>query len=153
MKVAIIPALLALLMSPTSPARDKPDLGWLAGHWCADDGETSTEEHWLPERGGLMLGLGRSITKNATEFEFLRIELSGDETRYVAQPGGGAPTAFELVDADVGMATFTNPQHDFPKRVRYVRTGNTLQARVDDGSTDGKALEFKWQRCAGAHKE
>jgi len=103
MKVTIIPALLVLLVSPTLPARDKPDLGWLAGHWCADDGGTSTEEHWLPERGGIMLGLGRSITKKATEFEFLRIEFSDNGTRYVAQPGGGAPTAFELVDADAGM--------------------------------------------------
>jgi hypothetical protein len=151
MRVAIIPALLGLLLSPMVPAHAQPDLGWLVGHWCAEDADKSSEEHWLPLRGGLMLGLGRSVAKESTHFEFLRIEFSGTTARYVAQPDGAPPTIFQLVDSDPGTVTFTNPQHDFPKRIRYTRTGETLSARVDDGTNEGTALEFKWHRCTKAH--
>ncbi|MGH8178831.1 MAG: DUF6265 family protein [Steroidobacter sp.] len=136
-----------VLFSVTAMGDDKPDLDWLAGAWCGGEHGVSIEEHWLPERGGLMLGVSRTVSTRRTDFEFLRIEFTSAGARYVAQPGGKPPTRFELVHSAPNEATFANPQHDFPKRVRYVRNGDSLTARVDGGSDDSDAEEYKWRRC------
>ena len=142
-------ALLALSLVFASVAHgERPDLSWLAGAWCGEQGAKSTEEHWLPERGGLMLGLNRTVAPGKTSFEFMRIEFTSNSARFVGQPGGAPPVAFELISAAANRVTFANPQHDFPKRVQYARSGDSLTARVDDGRDDGAAEEFKWTRCA-----
>ena len=71
---------------------------WIAGSWrLASDG-TVTEEHWLPNAGGVMLGLGRTMKDGRTVFfEYLRIARRGGEWAYVAQPAGNPPTVFAAV--------------------------------------------------------
>ena len=129
---------------------EPPDLSWLAGAWCNNDGKRSVEEHWLTERGGLMLGMNRTVTARGAAFEFLRIELKPDAVRYIAQPGGAPPVAFTLATAAPQRAAFANPAHDFPRRVQYWRVGDVLHARVDDGTDTGAAEEFTWKRCTPA---
>jgi hypothetical protein len=142
---------LSLLLACTSAVADEgPDLAWLAGAWCSHDSDQTIEEHWLAERGGLMLGVNRTVTPKGASFEFLRIELAGKAARFVAQPGGAPPTRFDLVSAAPNAVTFANPQHDFPKRIRYARDGEYLTARVDNGRDDANALEFRWSRCKQA---
>lgn len=139
--------LIFALVFASAGAAERPDLNWLAGHWCNTSGERSIEEHWLAERGGLMLGVNRTVTRNKASFEFIRIEIDASGARYTAQPGGAPPTTFTLVSATANSAIFTNPQHDFPKRVQYRREGDTLNARVDDGTDGGNKEEFSWRRC------
>ena len=136
-----------ILMGAQVGAAEKPGLDWLAGYWCAQSGERSSEEYWLPARGGLMLGVNRSVTPKGAAFEFLRIEISEDATRYVAQPGGAPPTAFELVSVSLNQVTFANPAHDYPKRIHYAREGDRLTARTDAGAGDPKPQVFRWARC------
>ena len=51
---------------PTEP------LDWMAGYWCTDSGGTSVEEVWLPPRGDVLVGLGRTHAADRTVgFEFL----------------------------------------------------------------------------------
>jgi Domain of unknown function (DUF6265) len=141
-------SVLSLMIACTSVTADEhPDLIWLAGAWCSQDSDQSIEEHWLTERGGLMLGVNRTVTARGASFEFLRIEFTGKAARFVAQPGGAPPTRFDLVSAAPNSVTFANPQHDFPKRIRYARDGEFLTARVDNGHDDANAQEFKWSRC------
>jgi hypothetical protein len=140
--------LLALIAISSAASAERPDLSWLSGYWCTRGDGTSSEEYWLPERGGLMLGLNRSVGKKRTNFEFMRIEIAADGARFIGQPSGVPPTIFTMISASGSKASFANPQHDFPKRVHYARSGDTLTARVDDGSDSGKALEFKWELCA-----
>ena len=136
----------ALAISP-SLAKAPVDLDWLAGSWCAGEQPYTTEEHWLPRRGGLMLGISRTITKRGTEFEFVRIEFDDTGARYIAQPNGGAATVFTLVASAANTATFVNPEHDFPKRIRYERDGDSLVATIDDGRDETSARDFRWKRC------
>jgi hypothetical protein len=136
-----------LLATGAAHSLETPDLRWLAGAWCHDEPGRSIEEHWLPERGGLMLGVNRTITPRGPSFEFLRIEVKPDAVRFIAQPGGGPPVAFTLVSAGRQSVVFASPAHDFPKRVQYSRTGDALRARVDDGTAAGAAEEFTWKRC------
>jgi hypothetical protein len=126
---------------------------WLAGHWCMAHGDELVEEYWLPPRGGMMLGLGRTLASGeARAFEFLRIELRDGWPTFVAQPNGVPPTPFRLTASGPGWARFENPEHDFPKRVEYRRTGQGLHAQIAGPGTDGRerVIPFDYRPCAGS---
>ena len=146
MKVMMAMAAAAVLAA-ASPAAKVGDLAWMAGQWSREEGERWTEESWTLPRGGVMLGHSRSGRGDALrEFEFLRIAAGADGVpAYIAQPGGGAPVAFGLVRHDTTSATFENAAHDYPQRIAYVRSGDTLTATISalDGS---KATSWTFRR-------
>lgn len=116
------------------------DLAWMTGHWSSGN----VEEIWLAPKADLMLGMSRTIRKNGTAaFEFIRIAKTDDGIAYIAQPGGRPPTSFKLVEVTATRAVFTNPEHDFPKRIVYELREGKLCARTDDGK-DGP--EWCWGR-------
>ena len=119
-------------------------LAWLAGHWTRAANGVSNEELWLPADAGIMLGLSRSVSADATlSYEQLRIEERADGVYYIATPAGLEPTEFRLVESDVRRAVFQNPQHDFPQRIFYRRDGNTLHAAID-GKRNGRPAAANW---------
>lgn len=126
------------------------DLGWLSGHWCGgDDGET-IEESWLPPRGGYTLGVSRTMRgEKRTAFEFLRIEPVDGVPTYVAQPGGQAPTRFKRSAGGEQWVRFENPEHDFPQRIEYRRSGDQLVASISGPGDGGKemTIPFELRRC------
>lgn len=146
MKAFLAMAAAAMLVA-ASPAATVDDLGWLAGQWTSETGERWTEESWTAPRGGLMLGHSRSGRGDALRaFEFLRIAAGPDGgLAYLAQPQGRAPVAFRMVRHDGASATFENAAHDYPQRIAYVRTGDTLTATISaiDGS---KARSWTYRR-------
>lgn len=121
------------------------DVAWLAGHWLSDvDGET-VEEAWLSPRGGVMLGVNRTVKSGRpTQFEFLRIAQEDGKVVYYASPGGRMPVAFTLVEQDEHTAHFSNPEHDFPKDIWYERSEDKLKAKVT-GEIDGRKVELSWE--------
>lgn len=131
--------------------RDEPklaDLAWLAGHWTVELGPTTIEEVWLAPAGGFLLGMNRTAAKSGPgQFEYLRIEQRKDGIVYVASPGGRPPTDFPLVDCGKDFVLFANPEHDFPKEIRYELTPEGLHARVS-GDAGGKeqAQEWTWKK-------
>lgn len=137
------------------------ELGWLAGGWeTSNAAERWTDEHWSAPAGGAMLGMSRTVKAGAlAEFEYLRIVQKGDDLVYIAHPGGRAPgTEFKMTSLTEGAAgyrrvMFENPDHDFPKRILYVRRADgTLVATVDAGE-DTKAVTYEYRRmAAGASK-
>jgi hypothetical protein len=121
------------------------DLGWLAGCWTGQSGQTAYEEHWMAPGGGMLLGVSRTVAGDrAVSHEFLSIETRDGRLAYVARPSNQAETAFPLVRATsskpvsgtVFEVAFENLQHDFPQRIIYRRNGTALHARVESG--DGK---------------
>jgi hypothetical protein len=135
--------------APALAAADLADLAWLAGHWRTEKGKSVSEELWLPPRAGIMLALNRTTAgETKRSFEYLRIEQRGDRVVYVASPGGRGTTDFQLtaIDEEARSATFENPQHDFPKKITYVRSGDALKAIVA-GDGDQK-FELNWELAA-----
>lgn len=122
---------LAFAMQTAEPATDAaPDFTWLTGHWVRRDDFRYVEEIWTEADGGLMTGMNRSVLLgDRTSFEFMRIEFT-DRPVYIAQPSGGEPVRFELVDHGDQYAYFANPDHDFPTDIVYAREGDTLTARI-----------------------
>jgi len=137
---------LALMAAAPSAAR-VDDLAWLAGDWVQDADGRWTEESWTLPRGGVMLGHSRSGRgEELREFEFIRLQAGADGVlAYLAQPQGRAPVAFPLAQHDAASATFENAAHDYPQRIAYARSGDTLTATISkiDGS---KARSWTYRR-------
>lgn len=142
----LLAGLSALLLAAASPAK-VDDLAWMAGSWVQEGDGRWTEEYWTLPRGGVMLGASRSGRDGTLrELEFLRVQSVADGAiTYIAQPGGGAPVVFPLVQHDAMSATFENPAHDYPQRIRYARNGDVMTATISaiDGS---KAMSWVYTR-------
>ncbi len=141
-----VPGLVALLALPVGlqgqevndrahRAHGVTDVRWLAGCWEMSVSGLTTEEHWMSPRGGLMLGLNRTIRSGRRpSYEFLILRESGSGLMLEAHPSGQKPTEFAATQVTPESATFENPEHDFPKRIRYAQRGqDSLVARVDGG--------------------
>jgi hypothetical protein len=66
---------------------------------------------------------------------------------YSAMPNGRAPaTDFMLTAIDGTGATFENPAHDFPKKIRYaLQSDGTLQATIS-GAPGQRTLTYTFSR-------
>ena len=132
---------------PAAAAHTIDELAWIAGDWELEGGGSTTEERWIEPRGGAMFGVSRTVAGGKLVFfEFLRIETRKDELYYVAQPGGGKPTPFKLVEVKDGRAVFENKEHDFPKRILYSKTKDGIDARIEgDGTEKEKPQDFHFK--------
>lgn len=154
----ILSILCALTLAPTGQAESQTpstveSLAWMSGCW----GETAptsssspsrqTLECWTDPRGGLLLGLHRDIGRR-TSFEYLRIEDRENGPVYLASPGGREPTAFRLTDGSETSAVFSNPDHDFPKRIVYRLQADGRLYVTAEGDIGGETrkLEWTWSR-------
>src|SRR5687767_10746725 len=141
--------MLALTIKASTQTPTLADISWMAGDWqTAPGGKRQVDEHWTQVAGASMLGMSRTVAGDKTvEFEYLRIEQRADGIYYVAHPKARCPgTDFKLTRASATEAVFENPQHDFPKRIIYRKTGDDgLTATVDAGE-GSKAMSFVFQR-------
>lgn len=127
------------------------DLAFIAGSWETAGGKTIMDETWSHPSGGAMLGTGRVVSGGKMRFfEFLRIETRASQLVYVAQPGGGPGTVFQLTKLEKGHAVFENEKHDFPKRIIYrLDDEGKLTTRIEgDGTEKEKPQEFHFERRA-----
>lgn len=116
------------------------DVAWIAGTWVSADGARTVEEHWTTPAGGAMLAVSRTIVDGRlTEFEFLRIVERDGRLVYVAQPNGRPSTEFAMTGLESASVTFENPEHDFPKMIRYVaRADGSLVASIAGAAGKGE---------------
>ena len=147
LKLCIATLLLLTVFTPQTATI--ADLAWIAGDWqTAPGGRRQIEEHWTAVAGGTMMGMSRTVAGDKTvEFEYLRIEQRADGIYYVAHPKARCPaTDFKLTKSSATEAVFENPQHDFPKRIIYRKTGaDSLTASIDGGEGT-KAMLFSFTR-------
>jgi Domain of unknown function (DUF6265) len=146
LKLTFITIFLVANLSPQSPKI--ADLAWIAGDWQMGGSLVGIEEHWTTVAGGSIMGMSRTVAGDKTvEFEYLRIEQRADGVYYVAHPKGRCPgTDFKLTKASATEAVFENPQHDFPKRITYRKSGHDLLTATIDGGDGTKATSFEFQR-------
>lgn len=145
----VAPALLALACAvPTVAHADAVGLDWLAGHWCGMQDGASIEEFWF-DRGGQLLNLSTSVRDGALEsFEYARIEDRAGGLVFLAQPGGGDPVEFALVDSDERRLVFANPGHDFPQSISYWRDDAGLHAEIAGPGENGEQrIGFDYAAC------
>ena len=126
-------------------------LDWLAGHWCSSENGQQVDEVWLPEAGGALLGMSRTVQGDSTRsFEFMRISLDATGASFHVQPNGAPVTVFAESERGKQRIRFDNPAHDFPNRIEYWREGELLKAYISGPGRDGKEMKipFEYRRCA-----
>jgi Domain of unknown function (DUF6265) len=142
--------------SAGAPATPLTPLGWLAGCWegrtTAGGRTTVSSEQWMPEAGGVLLGMGRTLRDGRlVSFESVRIVLDSDGQTpvYIAHPSGQKETRFALKGGEGGRFVFENLAHDFPHRVIYQREPDgSLFARIE-GERSGQArhVDYRMKRA------
>ena len=125
--------------------RSLADLSFMVGSWRQITDKAEVEEHWLPAKGDVMLGLGRTVRSSGkpAAFEFLRIAPSKAGLSYFASPQGRSATEFPLIELAKDKVVFENPGHDFPQRISYWLEGGKLKARVE-GTVKGQKQSEEW---------
>lgn len=126
---------------------------WLAGCWRIEspDGQSVAEEQWMAPRGGLMVGMSRSIRGGEAQgYELLTIRIEGGTLVYHAVPSGQHPTDFRARRVDDGRLEFVNAAHDFPQKIVYTQTGHDQAEAAVFGEADDSepAFTIPYQRVA-----
>lgn len=129
---------------------------WLAGCWRVEspDGQNAAEEQWMEPRGGLMVGMSRSIRGGeARGHELLTIRVEDGGLVYHAVPSGQAATDFPARSVEDGRLEFVNAEHDFPQKIVYTRNGgDAIEAAVfgdADDSDPAFAIPYAQVACPG----
>lgn len=123
-------------------------LAWLAGNWISESEAETVEEHWLVPRGGLMLGIGRTVkTSGRRNFEYMRIEEKKGALTFFASPSGQPATPFKATSVTADKVVFENPNNDFPAKITYWKEGEQLRAKIE-GEINGsvESMEWTWSR-------
>jgi len=114
-------------------------------------GDRLVEEQWMAPRGNTMLGMGRTVSGDRLiEYEVIVIRQEGDRFAYDAHPSGQAPAVFLSRNVTVTSIVFENPEHDFPQRIGYERSGDEGLLAWIEGPREGKTrrIEFPYRRAA-----
>lgn len=126
------------------------DLAWLSGAWVGTRGTGGTismEERWSPPKGGAMLGISRTVSREKmTAFEYLRIVERDGGLVYIAQPGGAPATEFIMSEISSQRAVFENPRHDYPRRIVYELTSEGGLAASIGQLKGGSPRKFEFRR-------
>ena len=151
--VGMVPlALLSfLVLLPRAEAQevDLSVVGWLAGCWVAESEGRKTEEHWMAPGGGLMTMMSRTLRGGvARGHEFALLRSDAGELVFRAYPSGQSPAEFRASTATGEEVAFVNADHDFPRKIRYRRSGpNRLLASVfSEVQGEGPAFELDFER-------
>lgn len=133
-------------------AAPAPAPGWdlglqLVGEWIDS---TSSEqfvvhEAWSVLDDSTLKGIGHVLAGADTVFiEALRLSHRKGVLIYSALPGGEKSGSFTDFRCDVvapDSLVFINAANEFPKRIRYVRTGGGWHAVIDEGKAGPQRTE------------
>jgi len=148
-KAAIVASILCVADLGFAQQMTVDRVAWLQGCWRSTRGETTIEEQWMAPRGGAMLGMGRTVRgSKLVEYELVLIKEQEGRLTYEAHPSGQPSATFTAATTSDTSVVFENPQHDFPQRVGYRRSGaDGLDAWIE-GQANGKSrrVDFSYQR-------
>lgn len=146
MKHILLIAFLCTSCVVDSPSDLPKDFSFLEGDWTRvneKDG-TSTSEHWIAIEGNQWKGVGLSLSEKDTVFYEDMLITPIDSTWKLEVKGPNeAPIYFEIVDQSENGFTAKNPDHDFPKEIKYWLDSDTLKANV---SGDEMSIDFAFVR-------
>lgn len=136
------------LPKPTAAKAGLAAVAWMSGTWRGTLGRAVIEERWGPAEAGTMLATSKTVADGRTvEFEYLRVVERDGGLVYVAQPGGRPPTEFVATSVEGTTATFENPRHDFPQRIRYALAADgVLTAEISD-LAGARRMAFTFRRA------
>ena len=148
--IILLTALLCAGMSysqPSSKLNNFKKLFWLEGTWVRTNVKPgySGNEQWIKISPTELQGIGIAMKGLDTVFvEKFRLVIKGNNIFYVADvPPNKQPVDFKLTEISEKAFTCENPEHDFPKRIRYQKEDNTIKATI---SGNGKSVDYLFDK-------
>lgn len=141
-----------LLVANTSNAQESnkqkfKKLEWLTGTWNRTNAGAgkSGYETWAKVSDVKLSGKGVSLEGKKIVFvENLAFIAVGADIFYtVVVTGEKKPVYFKLTALSGDGFTCENPKHDFPKKITYQRSGNTVKAVI---SGNGQSMDYIFVR-------
>ena len=127
-----------------APMADISALAWLEGCWRGNVGKYEIREHWLPLRGGIMIGAGHTVLDGkSSDYQYLRLETRPNGVYYVSIGSDRKEASFRLSGAGTSDGNdtiygFSNVANEFPERILYRRgPDGWLYANVE-GKVNGE---------------
>ena len=132
----------AQVHQPVPPPAIK-NLHWLIGHWeriSMKDGSSGYEE-WQKSGENELSGRGVTLEDGDTILiEKIRLVEKENSIYYVADvPENNRSVYFRLTSIDDCSFTCVNPEHDFPKKIVYLKKGNQLVVTISD---ETRAIDY-----------
>lgn len=130
---------------------------WLQGCWEARSPGLVIEENWTAPRGGVMIGISRTVRRDSLiEYELVLLRESGGVITYEAHPSRQPLATFTATEATNSTIVFANPSHDYPQQVGYRRVGSDSLVAWIDGQRDGRSRRAEFplrERAASDGRE
>ncbi|MCX2451507.1 DUF6265 family protein [Pedobacter sp. PLR] len=129
-------------------------LEWLTGKWKRTNPKAGESGHEIWAKSGPLKLIGKGVTLKGTTptfIENLEFSVKGKDIYYIVMmEGDEQPTYFKLTSLAADGFTCENPEHDFPKKIRYKRTGKNMKAVISGG---GKTIDFDFikDKSQGEH--
>ncbi len=153
----LLPPLIATLAAAPLAAQAPADLarlGFMSGCWLGATtvrgGPGTIEERYTAPSRNVILGTTRYTTAAGltTSFEFTLLQADSAGIVLVPFPGGRrSEHAFRLTRLAGDTATFEAPEHDYPRRISYLRdAAGALVARIDAGADDPSPRSWRLTR-------
>jgi hypothetical protein len=140
----------------TASAQSAPSLAsaqWLVGCWTRPEARGGqTVERWMAPEANGMFGSSRMIRGDTVRsYELLYLTAAKGKLSYVAHLANQLPTAFHATIANDTLLVFEDPEHDFPKEVRYRKVNADSIVATIAGPRNGQRVEiptaFKRTAC------
>ena len=118
-------------------------LGWLQGHWKGTLMGSRYETVYSSPDAGMIVGASKEIQGGlARGFDFERMYVKDGHVVMTPYPRGKESVTFKLVDHDPmsRKAIFSNPDHDFPRKLTYEIRAEDNLVIVLEGDGGGQPL-------------
>ena len=138
-------AFILLLNGLSAQPNDAGRLEWLCGTW--QNISTGEFEQWSRGDDGIdLIGLGFALSgKDTIINERMMISNENGKSWFIADvPQNQTLVRFEISSSTANEFYCTNPEHDFPKFIRYTLTSeDSLHAEIGDYAT---SFQFRFVR-------
>jgi hypothetical protein len=132
----------ALLLSPAMSSSEADKLAWLEGSWRGTAFGGTIEETFVKPAGGVVLGLSRIVGSEdrLIHKEFMEIGLTEGKLTYTVTLPNKKHT-FALHKLEGQSVTWTDPANDFPSRITYSRSQDTITVLLEGKGQGGAAMK------------
>ncbi len=145
------------IAGPVEGDSDLKELQWLVGCWKGQLGKNTYYESWKPTNHGTLEGSAAVVNPQGKTIltEVLRIDKMGSHVVYIAAVKENPPVLFTLIETSEENNkpgwVFENKEHDFPRRIIYIRESSDSLVAYVDGVINGKEEkeEFRLKREKG----
>ncbi len=119
------------------------EFGWLIGTW--QEAKYSFEI-WKDEGNFLSASAYQIDHQSGSKVvsEEIKLVKKGNDFYYIPDVAGPQGSIeFKITSFDENSFTAENPEHDFPKKIIYKRTGERLEATISGGS---KSISYSFKK-------